>query len=108
MRLAFIDNIRWTMILLGLSMHAADTYSPLGSWYYTHRRGRVGLRHRARLRPLSDVPAGLLHGAAVLHRRLLRGTRLRSQGTGPFQSRPPAAAPRGRAALKARGWGRDT
>src|SRR4030095_13019086 len=37
MRLAFIDNIRWTMILLVLSMHAADTYSPFGSWYYTDR-----------------------------------------------------------------------
>ncbi len=37
MRLAFIDNIRWTMILLVLSMHASDTYSPFGSWYYTDR-----------------------------------------------------------------------
>jgi len=37
MRIAFIDNIRWTMILLVLSMHATDTYSPFGSWYYTDR-----------------------------------------------------------------------
>ena len=37
MRLAFIDNIRWTMIILVLSMHASDTYSPFGSWYYTDR-----------------------------------------------------------------------
>ncbi len=37
MRLAFIDNIRWTMILLVLSMHASDTYSPFGSWCYTDR-----------------------------------------------------------------------
>jgi len=37
MRLAFIDNIRWTMILLVLSMHASDTYSPFGTWYYTDR-----------------------------------------------------------------------
>lgn len=37
MRLAFVDNIRWTMILLVLSMHASDTYSPFGSWYYTDR-----------------------------------------------------------------------
>jgi fucose 4-O-acetylase-like acetyltransferase len=36
-RLAFIDNIRWTMIILVLSMHASDTYSPFGSWYYTDR-----------------------------------------------------------------------
>jgi len=33
----FIDNIRWTMILLVLSMHATDTYSPFGDWYYTDR-----------------------------------------------------------------------
>lgn len=33
-RVAFIDNVRWAMIVLVLSMHAAVTYSPLGSWYY--------------------------------------------------------------------------
>jgi fucose 4-O-acetylase-like acetyltransferase len=33
----FIDNIRWTMILLVLNMHAIDTYSPFGNWYYTDR-----------------------------------------------------------------------
>ncbi|MFI4975366.1 MAG: acyltransferase family protein [Caulobacterales bacterium] len=36
-RLLFVDNVRWAMILLVLSMHAADTYSPLGNWYYTER-----------------------------------------------------------------------
>jgi glucan biosynthesis protein C len=36
-RLFFIDNLRWTMIFLVISMHAADTYSPLGSWYFTDR-----------------------------------------------------------------------
>ncbi len=36
-RLAYIDNIRWTIILLVLSMHASDTYSPFGNWYYTDR-----------------------------------------------------------------------
>ena len=34
----FVDNLRWTVILLVISMHAADTYSPLGSWYFTDRR----------------------------------------------------------------------
>jgi hypothetical protein len=29
-RLLFIDNVRWTMIILVISMHAADTYSPFG------------------------------------------------------------------------------
>ncbi len=37
-RLFYIDNLRWTVIFLVLSMHAADTYSPLGSWYYVDRR----------------------------------------------------------------------
>jgi glucans biosynthesis protein C len=37
-RFAYIDNLRWTVILLVLSMHAADTYSPLGNWYYVDRR----------------------------------------------------------------------
>lgn len=36
-RLHFIDNIRWSMIILVLSMHASDTYSPFGNWYYTDR-----------------------------------------------------------------------
>jgi peptidoglycan/LPS O-acetylase OafA/YrhL len=36
--LLFIDNIRWSMILLVLSMHAADTYSPFGNWYYVDRQ----------------------------------------------------------------------
>jgi surface polysaccharide O-acyltransferase-like enzyme len=37
-RLAFIDNIRWSMIILVLSMHACDTYSPFGNWYYVDRQ----------------------------------------------------------------------
>lgn len=36
-RLPYIDNLRWVMIFLVISMHAADTYSPLGSWYFTDR-----------------------------------------------------------------------
>jgi glucans biosynthesis protein C len=34
-RLPFIDNLRWMMILLVISMHAAVTYSSQGLWYYT-------------------------------------------------------------------------
>jgi glucans biosynthesis protein C len=37
-RLFYVDNLRWTMIILVLSMHAADTYSPLGNWYFVDRR----------------------------------------------------------------------
>jgi surface polysaccharide O-acyltransferase-like enzyme len=33
----FVDNIRWTMVILVLTMHATDTYSPFGNWYYTDR-----------------------------------------------------------------------
>lgn len=36
-RLLYIDNLRWTMILLVISMHAADTYSPFGNWYFVDR-----------------------------------------------------------------------
>jgi glucans biosynthesis protein C len=37
-RLLFMDNLRWTVIILVLSMHAADTYSPLGNWYFIDRQ----------------------------------------------------------------------
>lgn len=33
-RLEFVDNLRWTMIVLVVAMHAAVTYSHLGSWYF--------------------------------------------------------------------------
>jgi peptidoglycan/LPS O-acetylase OafA/YrhL len=33
-RLEFVDNLRWVMIVLVVSMHAAVTYSHLGSWYF--------------------------------------------------------------------------
>jgi glucan biosynthesis protein C len=36
-RLAYVDNLRWLMVVLVISMHAADTYSPLGNWYYVER-----------------------------------------------------------------------
>jgi fucose 4-O-acetylase-like acetyltransferase len=36
-RLLFVDNLRWVIIILVVSMHAADTYSPLGNWYYVDR-----------------------------------------------------------------------
>ena len=37
-RILFIDNLRWCTIILVLSMHAADTYSPLGNWYFVDRK----------------------------------------------------------------------
>ncbi|TDX02054.1 acyltransferase family protein [Dinghuibacter silviterrae] len=37
-RYFYIDNLRWVMILLVVSMHAAVTYSHLGSWYYMEDR----------------------------------------------------------------------
>lgn len=33
-RLLFIDNLRWLMIVLVVTIHAAVTYSGVGSWYY--------------------------------------------------------------------------
>ena len=42
-RLIFIDNIRWVMIMLVLSMHAAVTYSGHGSWY-VKEPAKLGVR----------------------------------------------------------------
>jgi len=36
-RLLFIDNLRWTMIVLVITMHAAVTYSNMGRWYYNEK-----------------------------------------------------------------------
>src|SRR5579884_925014 len=36
-RIPFIDNLRWTMIVLVITMHAAVTYSNLGRWYYNEK-----------------------------------------------------------------------
>ncbi|HEY2401072.1 MAG TPA: acyltransferase family protein, partial [Steroidobacteraceae bacterium] len=36
-RLYYIDNLRWTLVILVISMHAGDTYSPLGNWYFVDR-----------------------------------------------------------------------
>jgi len=33
-RLDYIDNLRWVMIALVVGLHAAVTYSHIGSWYY--------------------------------------------------------------------------
>jgi glucan biosynthesis protein C len=36
-RLAFVDNIRWTVIAMVVLMHACVTYSGVGSWFYVER-----------------------------------------------------------------------
>jgi len=36
-RLVFIDNLRWVMIVLVITMHAAVTYSNIGRWYYNEK-----------------------------------------------------------------------
>lgn len=41
-RLYFIDNLRWVMIMLVVSMHAAVTYSGHGGWYVTEP-ARLGM-----------------------------------------------------------------
>lgn len=33
-RLDYVDNLRWAMIVLVVGLHAAVTYSHIGSWYY--------------------------------------------------------------------------
>ena len=36
-RLAYVDNIRWTVIAMVVLMHACVTYSGSGSWFYVER-----------------------------------------------------------------------
>jgi glucan biosynthesis protein C len=36
-RIAYIDNIRWTVIAMVVLMHACVTYSGMGSWFYVER-----------------------------------------------------------------------
>ncbi len=36
-RILFIDNLRWVMIVLVITMHAAVTYSNMGRWYYNEK-----------------------------------------------------------------------
>src|SRR5579871_84870 len=44
-RLLFVDNLRWVMIVLVVTMHAAVTYSNMGRWYYTER-AQLGMASR--------------------------------------------------------------
>ena len=63
-RLLFIDNIRWTTIVLVLSMHACDTYSPFGDWYCVDRRP-AGLGTHDLLWRLPEFSAGVFHGGTL-------------------------------------------
>ena len=36
-RMIFVDNLRWVMIVLVITMHAAVTYSNMGRWYYNEK-----------------------------------------------------------------------
>jgi glucan biosynthesis protein C len=36
-RIAYIDNIRWTVIAMVVLMHACVTYSGMGSWFYVEK-----------------------------------------------------------------------
>ncbi len=36
-RLAYIDNIRWTVIAMVVLMHTCVTYSSMGSWFYVEK-----------------------------------------------------------------------
>jgi peptidoglycan/LPS O-acetylase OafA/YrhL len=39
-RLAWIDNLRWLVIVMVVVIHVCATYSGLGSWYY-HEEARL-------------------------------------------------------------------
>lgn len=49
-RLVYLDNIKLTMILLVIAVHAAVTYGPIGSWIY---------RDRSTQSPTSDIVLSL-------------------------------------------------
>ncbi|HEY3420490.1 MAG TPA: acyltransferase family protein [Methanomassiliicoccales archaeon] len=36
-RLHYIDNLRWTLIILVIVVHASATYGPVGGWFYYDR-----------------------------------------------------------------------
>lgn len=44
-RMAFVDNIRWTVIAMVVLIHACVTYSGLGSWYYVEESS-LGIAER--------------------------------------------------------------
>jgi hypothetical protein len=82
-RKLYIDNLRWSMIVLVISMHAAVTYSPFGSWYWrdnalTSRAEAIVLAtHQSFLQAFF---MGLLFGVAGYFAR----TSLARKGAGPF------------------------
>ena len=81
-RLLFIDNLRWSAIAMVVVLHAAVTYSGIGSWYVrdhdqTSRPAIIGLATYQSLQ--HAVAMGLLFGiaghfaGATLARRGVRG-----------------------------------
>ncbi|HEV2211514.1 MAG TPA: hypothetical protein VG167_22325 [Verrucomicrobiae bacterium] len=82
-RLEFIDNLRWMMIVLVVSMHAAVTYSHLGSWYFMEdpvpARGVLVL-FAAYQMFLQAFFMGLLFLIAVFHPPLLIAVTLALRG----------------------------
>ena len=68
-RMLFVDNLRWTMIMLVISMHAADTYSPLAKLGQFHlRQFHEKPKHRGRCRSLRRIGCRLISLNASLER----------------------------------------
>jgi glucans biosynthesis protein C len=42
-RLHYIDNLRWSLIILVIVVHASVTYGPVGGWFYYDRGGTDAL-----------------------------------------------------------------
>jgi glucans biosynthesis protein C len=42
-RLHYIDNLRWSLIVLVIVVHASVTYGPVGGWFYYDRTGTDAL-----------------------------------------------------------------
>lgn len=66
-RLVYIDNLRWSAIIMVVIMHAAVTYSPFGAWYY-REHPELGLGAKVAFAAYQSfqhaVAMGLLFGIA--------------------------------------------
>ena len=78
-RMAYIDNIRWTVIAMVVLVHACVTYSGLGSWYYKEP-ACAGHRRQARVLDVLHLLPGVLHGPALLRGRGFHPGLVRQEG----------------------------
>jgi glucans biosynthesis protein C len=82
-RLAFIDNIRWVLILIVICYHAAVTYSHVGGWYYLDGP-EPPLSVKLPFIALETYDQAYFMGFLFLPCRVFCAARLRRKGLGRF------------------------